>query len=622
MGIFLLGQKQRIMKKSINSGSLFILFIILFCLLSVCVVEAADTTSAQDLKSYSTLYSLGIEWVITGDDNHNASCRVRFKKQGTKTWHDALPLYRVDYLPPQPTNGNTYHFNGFAGSVFFLEPGQEYDVQLDLVDPDGGSASRLETVAMHIVPKKPVNGRVYHVVPGTGSGNGSVQLPFHGIKTAQEGAQAGDVFLLHAGHYTGFDGNNEIQLNAAGDQGNYIVWQAVGGEKVVFDAPVRIAADYIWLEGVHVKGHADIQKEYGLRTYNAPKNIVISKNMFTDFYYSISINHGGENWLISDNTIIGDKDVVGEVEGPPSWRGEGIELDHTSGHTVAHNSISRVADGISYPDHNCDIFGNDIFNVTDDGIEPDYGYANIRVWGNRISNARHNGFSFQPMNGGPWYFIRNQVAAPRESSLKIRETSRVLLAHNIFVGWNNALRNFSSDGERGILTFESKNNIWITVDDNYVWARGFEDGSPSWRTSLDYDGFDWGSSEYAFRWSTGARYHTIAEFYNDTGLEEHGVHINREACFTTFQIDEKPPASMQFQYMLLKPGCNGVDGGIVLANINEHFSGNAPDLGPYELDAPLPHYGPRIVQGLGPVDPSPGTGACSVSSWLLLLLDQ
>ena len=77
--------------------------------------------------------------------------------------------------------------------------------------------------------------------------------------------------------------------------------------------------------------------------------------------------------------------------------------------SIAYNSISLVADGVSYPHRNVDIFSNDIFETSDDGIEPDYGYENIRVWGNRIHHAHHNGISFQPMNGGPWYVLRNQV---------------------------------------------------------------------------------------------------------------------------------------------------------------------------------------------------------------------
>lgn len=572
----------------------FMLLLLIMSLVSSVPALAVSDTSPGVLRSYSTIHSLGFEWDISGDDNHDASCLLHFRRQGEDTWKEALPLYRVDYVPEDPVKGADQPFNGFAGSVLFLEPAVSYEVRLTLSDPDGGDVERIETISTRAVPAKPVNGRTFHVIPGDGGGDGSSDSPFAGIETAQLQAQPGDIFLLHSGVYYGFDSGNEILLNKAGSPGSYVVWQPADDGSVIFEDPVRFAADYIWLEGVHVRGHADVESEYGLRTYSAPEFVVIKGNRFTDFYYSIALNHGGENWYIVDNVIVGDKDVVGEEEGPPSWGGEGIELQFTGGHTIAYNSISRVADGISSSLYNTDIFRNDIFDVTDDGIEPDYGYANIRVWENRISNARHNGFSFQPMNGGPWYFIRNQVAAPLESALKLRQTSRVLLAHNIFVGWNNAMGNAWPSDVPGIFTFESKNNIWISLDETYVWVHTFENNiGPDWRTSLDYDGFDWGNSTYAIKWGDSDMYTTLADFQAATGLQPHAIQINKETCFETFDVPVAPPASMPSQYMTLRSSCNAVDAGVRLPNINDQFSGNAPDLGPYEIGADLPLYGPR-----------------------------
>ncbi len=528
---------------------------------------------------------------IEGDDNHNARSTLKYRPVGSGTWRPALDLFRVDYSPDNPVKGLTDHFNGFAGSVFFLDPGQRYELSLSISDPDGGNASRTLNIDTRPLPRKPAGGRTFHVRPGDGGGAGTVADPFLGVKEAQTQARPGDTFLLHSGVYSGFDSGGEILLNTAGASGNYIVWQAAPNNSVVFDDPLRIAADHLWVEGVHVRGHANVVDEYGLRTYSAPDDVIIKNNLFTDFYYSIALNHGGSNWWITDNTIIGDKDI-NMPDGPASWGGEGIELQHTSGHTVAWNRISRVADGISSPLSNTDIFGNEIFDVTDDGIEPDYGYANIRVWENRISNARHNALSFQPMNRGPWYFIRNQVAAPLESTLKIRSTSRVLLAHNIFVGWDNALGSAWPNEVPGILTFHSSNNIWISANDQYAWQHNSGGHLPDWRTHLDHDGFDWGSATYAIKWA-GERYPLLTDFSQATGLQAHGIRIDRNRCFTQFEIPSAPPAPMPFQYMSLKTGCNAIDAGVVLANINEGYNGMAPDLGPYEKGAPLPRYGPR-----------------------------
>ena len=43
----------------------------------------------------------------------------------------------------------------------------------------------------------------------------------------------------------------------------------------------------------------------------------------------------------------------------------------------------------------------------------------------------------------------------------------------------------------------------------------------------------------------------------------------------------------------LGAGSPAIDKGEVLPNINDGFHGAAPDIGAFELGAPLPHYGPR-----------------------------
>jgi hypothetical protein len=50
------------------------------------------------------------------------------------------------------------------------------------------------------------------------------------------------------------------------------------------------------------------------------------------------------------------------------------------------------------------------------------------------------------------------------------------------------------------------------------------------------------------------------------------------------------PADYDFR---LRPGSKAVDAGVRLPNLNDDLTGNAPDLGAYERDRPMPHYGPR-----------------------------
>ena len=91
------------------------------------------------------------------------------------------------------------------------------------------------------------------------------------------------------------------------------------------------------------------------------------------------------------------------------------------------------------------MFGNDIFDTSDDGIEGDFGYGNVRMWGNRIHNAVHNGISFQPQYGAPWYIIRNQIiGSTRRRSSSGRRI--IVLLHNTIVNWGDAYRRTRTPG--------------------------------------------------------------------------------------------------------------------------------------------------------------------------------
>lgn len=525
--------------------------------------ESSFGAVAGDLRVYSTHYAIGVEWDVSDDTNHNATCTVQYRLAGdiSAPWREGLELYRVDFK----------EYDMLAGSIMYLEPGRRYSLKMHLFDPDGGSFQKEVEVATRTIPTLPVGGRILHVVPGDGGGSGTASDPFRGIEAAEQAVQAGDTVILGSGLYDG-----EVQFDVSGKPDEHIVWKGAASGGAVIET-IRVNADHLWFENLEVTGHT-----YGLRTYDDPKDIVVVRNRFTDCHYCIYLNHGGTGWYIADNVIIGDVDPASGT-----FSGEGVELNKSDDHTVMNNSISMVADGISYPRRNCDIIGNDIFDVSDDGIEPDYGTVNNRIVGNRISNAYHNGISFQPMNGAPWYVIRNQVAAPVESGLKFRDSvDRALIAHNTFVGWRGAQKSGSSF----LVAVQSNNNLYISMTPWYAWENGSGNGA-DWRTNLDYDGFDWSGHIYGFKW--GERYSDLASFSQATGLEKHGVEVTKEDCFTSLNIPASPPASMPLQHLTLKSTCQGIDRGVVLPNINDDYRGAAPDLGAYERGASLPQYGPR-----------------------------
>ena len=384
------------------------------------VSALASPVTPGGFETAATMHSIGVEWAVSGDSDHDAAATVEYRAAGTASWSSAMNLVRVDSAVG----------NALAGSIMFLEPGTDYDVRVRLTDPDGGEDSRTVTVSTSPMPVRPAPSRTLHVVPGNGGGDGSASNPYRGLEAAWAQAQAGDELLLHAGAYGAVNDDN----GNSGSAGKPIVFRAAGDGEAVLSHLQVFQSSNLWFEDLTFRydGSSDtgfysslLNAGYDMGFQPMPEpvsHIVLARNRFEGYKHSIRAGPRTSGWYIADNTIIGDKQLG--ISGTASFDGEGIELGHGNDHEVAFNSITRVADGISFPNHNCDIYGNDIFDVTDDGIELDHGLANTRIWQNRIHNASHNGVAFQPQAGAPWYIVRNQIVNSQESIFKFRQGDR------------------------------------------------------------------------------------------------------------------------------------------------------------------------------------------------------
>jgi hypothetical protein len=154
------------------------------CALATSAAAQTSTTPGQ-LTAYATIHSVGVEWDMAGDTDHDSRATVEYRMVSSATWIEASPLVRID------AGGR----NMLAGSVMFLAPDTPYELRLRLSDPDGGTDTRQLTVRTAKIPTLPTGGRTFHVVPGFGGGDGSAGAPFAGIEAAQAVAHPGDIFL-------------------------------------------------------------------------------------------------------------------------------------------------------------------------------------------------------------------------------------------------------------------------------------------------------------------------------------------------------------------------------------------------------------------------------------------
>jgi len=108
-----------------------------------------------------TLTALGVQWLLSGDDDFDAEVKVRWRPAGG-AWRDGPPLFRVH---PESVVGRTVPAQ-FAGSIFDLHPGKTYEIELSAHDPDGGDATTVLVGTTRAVPADPQHLRLRAVVDG------------------------------------------------------------------------------------------------------------------------------------------------------------------------------------------------------------------------------------------------------------------------------------------------------------------------------------------------------------------------------------------------------------------------------------------------------------------------
>jgi hypothetical protein len=638
---------------------------------------AVDKATAREfITEPPTLVSLGFEWRIDGDDNRNAVVAVSYRKKGDSAWREGLPLLRIGN---ERINENALRYvvpNGFAGSIFDLEPGTEFECRFVLSDPDGVDGTRENTVTVRTRPEPaPVTGgNVYHVYP---SGyNGPRQQPaFTGLLAAYyTGAshsdnfntfpprvQPGDVILVHAGVYKddrhryggglGTVSSGTYFLTQSGTPDKPIVIKAAGDGEVIFDGDGAynlfnvMAANYNYFEGLTIR-NTDLAFQAGLKNIAGSSGLTIKDCRFENVGRAIYTDwSGSRDYYIADNVMLGRFNpnylmgFTGRTwqnlpEYNPKLVSEYAVKVYGSGHVVAYNAIANFHDGVDVatygnPDGSpnpirdrlpvsIDFYGNDISNVEDNCIEADGGAHNIRIFRNRCFNHGHRALSVQPMFGGPVYFIRNIVYhAPEGGAVKFTASSAgIVVYHNTLIApvkpmllaaSNVHYRNNLILGKSETLeTFAVETNTNYSSSDyngfrpNEGAEFSFEWSSPPANVRANFPG-EMGSrstrdqAQFEAQAREGRRYRTLKEFSEATGQDRHSVLVDYDVFVKVSPPGPDPrtlykPADFDLQ---LRTGSAAVDAGVRLTGINDDFTGRAPDLGAYETNRPLPHYGPR-----------------------------
>jgi hypothetical protein len=66
------------------------------CIFLAGALQAMDFTTPGEVSTpFPTITNLAIEWQIQGDDDLDAVCEVKYRKEEETTWHEGMPLRRV-----------------------------------------------------------------------------------------------------------------------------------------------------------------------------------------------------------------------------------------------------------------------------------------------------------------------------------------------------------------------------------------------------------------------------------------------------------------------------------------------------------------------------------------------
>jgi len=555
----------------------------------------------------ATLRSLGVYWLVDGDDNANAEVGMEIRKAGSGAWRKGPALFRVERrAKPYLDQGGAVRAPSlvaippggelFAGSAVMLESDTAYEIKLTLHDPDGGAAEKILAGRTIGEPQPPADAPQWHVVPGNGGGKGTKENPYQGLKAAQDAARPGDRFLLHAGTYA--VGTWTIVRN--GEPGKPIVWSGAGDGEAIIDggrAAEKLEGTAIFADKAHDVWfeHLTVCNAFNMVRAHDADRLVVRRCHFHHFICGVVAT--GNDPARQNGFFISDNLFAGVMPWPvtPKQYGELPESRAIwvtgSGHEFCYNRVHHTKDGIDVGDgprcDSTDIHNNEVSECFDDGTEMDGSERNNRCFENRYTNVLV-GISFQPIYGGPAYAFRNVVYNIRGEPIKWHNAPDGALAiHNTFVRFGAPAYLATEDSPVHCVT---RNNLFVGTA-----GRAYSLDPLMIRCDFDYDGFAGASGDIFLKWCN-VRYASAGEVRAKAPVYRHVTVVDPASLFAA---GTAPPGNDTTIFdgasldLRLKAGSAAIDAGEILPGFNDGFAGKAPDLGAYELGAERPHYGIR-----------------------------
>ncbi len=340
---------------------------------------------------------------ISSDPNRYVT--LDYRQSGTSEWFEAHPMYLVPSL------------NEFAGIIFDLTPGVEYEVRSTL-NADGGTVSDLLVVTTRALPSS----------AGTPTITSSSLSAF---ETAINNAVPGNVIELQDGNYTG-----TLNITNGGTAQNpiYIRGQSEVGTVINMNDSfcIELLADNIVIENLTIDGGQAVNETSAIRPIRLAsdfvqlvENITIRNCTIRNASRAIAAS-GGSGGYRTNNCLVYNCTLDGTIEWsattiPSStfWNNDGIRLVGY-GNCVWNTTMQGYSDSITFAhsqeENNLECnyaYRNYIRNSLDNVFEYDHAIRFHGCYDNYCENI-NTGMSQSDNSAiehiGPSYVFRNVFA--------------------------------------------------------------------------------------------------------------------------------------------------------------------------------------------------------------------
>jgi len=519
----------------------------------------------SEIRVVATFESLGIYWKPETAPSSD-ECALWYREAGATDWRDGHPLWF------DARNGEC------RGSLVHLMPGTEYDIGV-AVD---GDVPQIVTAAATWREEFPI-GQTIHL-PETSSSTFVI-----------DGSGTPDAYLLYT-----FEPSKSATIDVHGQFANNIV----------------VAGSYVIIRGLNLRnaGRDAILLSRGVHDVVIEDNDISGwgridedgwgKNRDAAIAAPRASEHGPARIIIQRNRIHHPRtdsnawDEYRELHDTFHPRGAHAVYfwNSVGNHVIRYNEIysdddHRFNDCLGgganfstggFPNRDSDIYGNHIRDCWDDAIESEGANANVRIWGNYMDRT-YVMVAVAATQVGPVYIWRNVADRSRRNAKQTMLNSkrgvflktqsqeyggrywgdgRIYVYHNTMRQYPNEWRGVSeglSDMAGALMTnVVSRNNI-LHVTSRY--RPGIAD-----RHRLAVNDFDYDLYSGVIMASEGQQ---------KNGIKGEPIYAHPHDRTVFVQAPESP----------------GYDAGVPLANFNDDFVGEAPDIGAQETGRPLLRFG-------------------------------